>query len=225
MRDFLILKLQGPMQAWGEHTFEGLRPSANFPTRSAMLGLLGACLGIRRTDRERLQQLANSVGMAVRMDGRSVAPQDGKLRPLRVVKMTDYHTVQDAREDYMGLKSHKTIQTWREYLLDAGFTVAVWNHGGAEVTLDALEAAVKKPVFTPFLGRRACPPARPLFEARLSANSPAMALKEVSPFAGTIYSEEGQGRMIRVRDVPLIHQPRQFAGRNLFVHGGEHVPE
>ncbi|MDD3620337.1 MAG: type I-E CRISPR-associated protein Cas5/CasD, partial [Desulfobulbaceae bacterium] len=65
MTDFLILKLQGPMQAWGEHTFEGKRPSGNFPTRSALLGLLGACLGIRRNNRERLQQLADSVCFAV----------------------------------------------------------------------------------------------------------------------------------------------------------------
>jgi CRISPR system Cascade subunit CasD len=225
MRDFLILKLQGPMQAWGEHTFEGLRPSANFPTRSGMLGLLGACLGIRRTDQERLQKLADSIGMAVRVDNRTTPTRGGKSRALRVVKVTDYHTVQDAREDYIGLKSHETIQTWREYLLDAEFTVAVWNHGGVEIRLDALEAAIKKPFFTPYLGRRACPLARPLFEMRLAANSPAMALKEVSPFTGTIYSEEGEGRMIRVRDVPLIQQPRQFAGRNLFVYGGEHVSE
>ena len=73
MRDFLILKIHGPMQAWGEHTFEGMRPSANFPTRSGLLGLLGGCLGIKRNDRNRLKQLADSIGIAVRVDARRMS--------------------------------------------------------------------------------------------------------------------------------------------------------
>ena len=48
MPRYLILKLQGPMQAWGPILFEDFRPSHLFPTRSALLGLIGACLGIDR---------------------------------------------------------------------------------------------------------------------------------------------------------------------------------
>lgn len=226
MREFLILKLHGPMQAWGEHTFEGLRPSANFPTRSGLLGLLGACLGIRRNDRQKLQELADSVGMAVRLDKRIVTRKDGAKRPLRVMKITDYHTVKDAREDYGGLKSHETIQTWREYLYDAEFTVAIWTYPNAAISLDALEKSVKQPLFTPYLGRRSCPIARPLFQARREAPDVLEAFKGIEPPGGTIYSEEKvSDRMKRVRDVPLIHQPRQFAARNLYVHGGDNVSE
>lgn len=226
MGDYLILKLHGPMQAWGEHTFEGLRPSANFPTRSGLLGLLGACLGIGRNERDRLQALADSVGMAVRVDERRVARRDGTSRPLRVVKMTDYHTVKDAREDYTGLKSHETIQTWREYLYDAEFTVALWLREGATLNLDTLEIAVQQPLFTPYLGRRSCPLARPLFHSCISAADVVTALQTVAPQGGTIYSEEQiSDQMKRVRDVPLIHQPRQFAGRNVYVRGGEHVSQ
>ncbi len=226
MKNFLILKLHGPMQAWGEHTFEGLRPSANFPTRSGLLGLLGACLGFARNDRERLQALADSVGMAVRVDKRQITNKEGTTRQLRMVKMTDYHTVKDARENYAGLKSHETIQTWREYLYDAEFTVALWCQPNALISLDVLEKAIKKPLFTPYLGRRSCPIGRPLFHACLPASNELEALKMVVPHGGTIYSEEkADVRMKRVRDVPLIHQPRQFAGRNLYVHGGEYVPE
>ncbi|MCK9419786.1 MAG: type I-E CRISPR-associated protein Cas5/CasD [Nitrospirae bacterium] len=226
MREFLILKLHGPMQAWGEHTFEGLRPSANFPTRSGMLGLLGACLGIKRNDRLRLQTLADSVGMAVRLDKRSLIRKDGTKRPLRVMKITDYHTVKDAREDYAGLKSHETIQTWREYLYDAEFTVAIWNYPNAVISLDDLEKSVKQPFFTPYLGRRSCPIARPLFQARQKSSDVLEAFKGIEPPGGTIYSEEKvSDRMKRVRDVPLIHQPRQFAARNLYVHGGDNVSE
>ena len=108
MRQHLILKLQGPLQSWGKHSFEGLRPSEAFPGRSALLGLLAACLGIDREDRASQKALASSVAFAVRIDQRAYQPQ----------KMTDYHTVKDARIDYQGLKSHETILTWREYWQD-----------------------------------------------------------------------------------------------------------
>ena len=94
-----------------EHSFEGTRLSGNFPTRSALLGLLGACLGIRRNEYARQQQLADSVLFAVRKDSRQVKTFWGEVTSLPVIKMTDYHTVKDAREDYIGLKSHETIQT------------------------------------------------------------------------------------------------------------------
>lgn len=224
MRDHLILKLQGVMQAWGEHTFEGLRPSTNFPTRSALAGLLAACLGIDRNDRKQQQALADSFLYAVRQD---------ETR-WNVIKMTDYHTVKQAREDYVGLKSHETIVTQREYLLDAAFTLALWNTDGAAYSLDALQAAVCKPRYTPFLGRRSCPITRPLFESRVQAINSDEALKLVEPVVGVIYSEEDlptvQGRnkqRHRVRDVPLPNQPRQFASRMVYVYGKDnaHVSE
>lgn len=226
MGEYLILKLQGPMQAWGEHTFEGKRPSGNFPTRSALLGLLGACLGIRRDNRERLQQLADSVCFAVLKEERFLIKRNGRKVSLPIIKVTDYHTVQNAREDYVGLKSHETIQTWREYLFDAAYTVAVWNTAAATIALDEIEQSVKAPIFTPYLGRRSCPLARPLFAARLAGESAQSVLRQVEPLGGTIYSEEqGDVRTIRLRDVPLVRQPRQFATRNVYVYGGTNVPE
>jgi len=215
MREHLILKLQGPMQAWGRESFEGLRPSELFPGRSALLGLLGACLGVERVDQNRQQTLAGSVSFAVRVD------KQGQ-------KMTDYHTVKNAREDYRGLKSHDTIQTWREYWQDACYTVAVWNNSDAVVLLAEIAQAVKQPIYTPVLGRRSCPLARPLFETLLSAESALSALAQIGCNQGTVYSEENSAGAIplKKRDVPIIHQPRQFASRMLFMTAGEsHVPE
>ncbi|WP_031431467.1 type I-E CRISPR-associated protein Cas5/CasD [Methylomicrobium agile] len=218
MRDYLILKLQGPMQAWGRESFEGLRPSELFPGRSALLGLLGACLGIDRTDRRRLQDLAASVSFAVRVD------RQGQ-------KMTDYHTVKDAREDYRGLKSHNTIQTWREYWQDACYTVAIWaSRDNAPLHLAAIEQAIKQPIYTPVLGRRNCPLARPLFETKIAAESALAALAQTGANQGTLYSEENSPGAIplKKRDVPIVHQPRQFASRTVFmtaVQGALHVSE
>jgi CRISPR system Cascade subunit CasD len=227
MRKHLILKLQGPMQAWGRESFEGLRPSELFPGRSALLGLLGACLGIERTDREQQQDLAGSVAFAVRVD--PVFDKETQKR-LTAQKMTDYHTVKDAREDYRGLKSHDTIQTWREYWQDTCYTVAVWNNEEPAISLETIEQAVKQPVYTPVLGRRSCPLGRPLFEAILSAESALLALAQIDINQGVIYNEEKSAGAIplRKRDVPIIHQPRQFSTRTVFMtatKGAPHVSE
>ena len=140
MGQYLILKLHGPMQAWGEHTFEGIRPSANIPTKSAIIGILGACLGIRRNDHNSLKELIESIRMAVRAD----------RQERKVQRITDYHTILDARMDYSGLKSHtNSIQTWREYLCDAAFTVALWQTEGAAMTMGRIRDALNKPYFTP----------------------------------------------------------------------------
>jgi CRISPR system Cascade subunit CasD len=209
MQPYLILRLAGPMQAWGQPTFEGSRPVATFPTRSGLLGLLGACLGIRREDKTALQQLADSVRFAVRCDE----------VPLPASKMTDYHTVQGARKEYRGLKSHDTIQTWREYLCDATFTVAVWCLPGASLSLSELAEKSRKPVFTPYLGRRSCPLSQPLYLGECSAPDPLAALATFAA-AGVVYSEEpvtDGDRRLRVRDEPMVSLPRQFAARDWFV--------
>ncbi|WP_075182182.1 type I-E CRISPR-associated protein Cas5/CasD [Pantoea sp. 1.19] len=211
MPAYLILQLTGPMQAWGLPTFEGLRPSAPFPTRSGLLGLLGACLGIARNQRQCLQQLADSVHFAVRCDAH------GAHSP---VNLTDFHTVKDAREKQSGLKQHDTILTRREYLCDASFTVAVWSDTAQDYSVQQLSEAVKKPVFTPCLGRRSCPLTKPLFHSIQEADTPFAALSVALPGTGAVYSEvplSGKERRLSVRDEPLYHLPRQFARRAWYV--------
>jgi len=212
MTDYLILKLEGPMQAWGGHSFEDRRPSELFPTRSGLLGLLAACLGYKRTDVEQQQALATSLLFAVRID---FDPN----KPSKPIKMVDYHTVKNARKEYQGLKSNETIQTWREYLQEAKYSVAIWLTDHAAITLDDLVAAINKPVFTPFLGRRSCPIVRPLYEGRVNAVDELAALLEVKPGDGTIYSESNiaDKPKLQLRDVPIHGRKRQFATRTITI--------
>lgn len=211
MRRFLILKLQGPLQAWGAHTYEDFRPTMGFPSRSGLLGLLGACLGIERDDSDSLLSLARSVHFAVRVDG-------------RFTHLSDFHTVMDARK-VGGKVNPYPVVSRREYLMPvdigAGFTVAVWEaEEAAEISLRKLVQAIARPVFTPYLGRRSCPLARPLYETEVGAASAADALALIPPVGGVIYSEEGGTELpqLRVRDQPVIVRSRQFASRHVYIH-------
>jgi len=207
MNTYLVLKLHGVMQAWGGHTYEDLRHSELIPTRSGLLGLIGACLGIDRNDAERQQQLADSLRLAVRMEK---MPQ----------RMTDFHTVLDARK-VDGKPNKFPVVSRREYLYDARYTVLLEIQSGAVFDADAIEQALKRPVYTPFLGRRACPITRPLFEERIEAVDFESAFDLVEPVGGAIYSETPPGREhtpYRLRDIPLYDRKRQFASRQLYIY-------
>lgn len=222
MTDFLILQLDGVLQAWGDHSFEDYRPTVAFPTRSGLLGLIAACLGIDREDTDGLTALDRSLWFTVRAEDRSGdAPAH---------KLTDFHTVLNARKVDVRKPSEYPVVSRREYLCDGLFSVAVEQAANAAVTLDRIAAALQRPVFTPSLGRRSCALSRPLLAARLEAGNPAEALRCWSPRSGTLYSDSPallSDRELRLRDVPRYGRVRQFGTRRVFigVEGAGHVSE
>lgn len=223
MPHFLILRLDGPMQAWGTHTFEDFRPSNLFPTRSGLLGLLGACLGIDRHDHAGLEQLAASVEFTVRVDRSAPRPDPDQPAPKAAVKLPDFHTVLAARK-VDGSANKNPVVSRREYLFDAAFTVAVGEKSGASVSLEAIAHALRRPCFTPALGRRACPIARPLLECGpVEAADAKTALANAHPGGGMVYAEGEwmSDRPMQIRDVPLHGRHRQFGTRKVYVHKEE----
>ena len=223
MPRYLILRLDGPMQAWGTHTFEDFRPSNLFPTRSGLLGLLGACLGLDRGDHAGLEQLAQSVEFTVRADRAVRRPEVEQLISKAAVKLPDYHTILDARK-VDGSSNKNTVESRREYLFDAAFTVAIGEKQNAPVTLTAIADALLRPCFTPVLGRRSCPITRPLLDGTpVEASDAKAALASALPVGGLIYAEGDliSTQPLRIRDVPMYGRHRQFGTRQVFLHKEE----
>lgn len=133
----LVLRLRGPMQAWGSRSRFTRRETEPLPTRSGIIGLLAAAQGRRRTDP--IEDMAD-LRFAVRLD------QAGQL-------MRDFQTAQTFDGKSMPL-SH------RYYLSDAAFTAYV---AGDPSLVGALAEAIRRPRFPLYLGRRSCPPSQPLF--------------------------------------------------------------
>lgn len=224
MPSYLILKLQGAMQAYGGHTYEDYRPSLIFPTRSAVVGLLGACLGLEREKPEPLKALSDSFELTALAHSRQIEQrhlsQERKSKTVSLHKMTDYHTVLDARRSDGG-KRDDAIVSRREYLCDAEFTLALAFHEQAAFSLEQVGQSVKKPIYTPYLGRRSCPLQRPLFENIVNADNAEQALRHIQP-EGTLYSETclPQSHTMPVRDLPLFANQRRFVTRTVYVVGG-----
>lgn len=144
----LVLRLEGPLQSWGERSRWDHRDTAEFPTKSGIVGLIGCAMGIPR-DSDRLRALAAELTMAVRMD------RHGSV-------LTDFHTVQGRVGKILsaaGAGRSDTIVTPREYLEDACFSVFLT---GKQELLDACMNALQAPAWIPYLGRKSCVPAMPL---------------------------------------------------------------
>lgn len=224
MPRYLILRLDGPMQAWGTHTYEDFRPSNLYPTRSGLLGLLAACLGIERSDHAGQAALAASVEFSVRVDTAVERLDREQAMNKPGVKLPDFHTVMDARK-VDGKANKFPVVSRREYLFDAAFSVAVGAKADASFTLDVIATALRRPLYTPTLGRRACPPARPVFDGETDAADGVEALREASGSGGLIYCESQEsGQLLRLRDVPLHGKQRQFGTRLVYLHKNKEAP-
>lgn len=143
----VALRLHGPLQAWGGPVVGDDRPTLPFPTRSGVLGLVACCLGILRSDNARLLSLAEGARVHVRVD----APG---------TPLVDDQTIQGNPN---ASPTRQTIQSKRTYLCDASFVAVVVP--GPHGSLQAIIEALVRPVFAPFLGRRACVPSSPLLLA------------------------------------------------------------
>jgi len=159
MADYLLFHLYGPMAAWGDTAVGEFRPSQDHPSRTAILGLVAAALGILRDQEERLLALDRACRVAIRLD----AP--GEL-------LRDYHTTQvppqqrkvrhyTRREELAADKLH-TILSQRDYRTDSAATCALALNPGATLTLEEIEQALRRPTLPLYLGRKSCPLALPL---------------------------------------------------------------
>ncbi|MFE6096590.1 type I-E CRISPR-associated protein Cas5/CasD [Streptomyces massasporeus] len=135
----LALRLAGPLQSWGASSRFTRRTTESAPTKSGVIGLLAAAAGIERGDDARLAPLA-ALRFGVRID------QPGN-------RIRDFQT---AHHSVTG-KSMPLSE--RFYLADAVFVAVV---EGEHTLLAELYAALRAPVYPPFLGRRSCPPSGPV---------------------------------------------------------------
>lgn len=181
----LLLQLIGPMQSWGTTSRFDIRETGKEPSKSGVLGLLAAALGIDRRNWERLEPLTHLI-MGVRHD------RPGFPR-------IDLQTAGCAAGDTMikanGQQSANGVLSRRHYLADAAFLVGLESPSRA--FLEELLAALKDPVWPLGLGRKSYLPSEPLW-----ANPPLTDL----PLRNALITHPWLGH--RHRGEPLPHQLR-----------------
>jgi len=173
--DWLLFDLAGPLASFGSVAPGQVRDTELLPSRSAILGLLAASLGIERVDSEQQQALSDSVTFAARANANATLQRD-------------YHTAQApkqpalkgrpcrTRRDELRVPKDdlNTVLSDRYYFADYAAVIGI--SASLEV-LHRLEEALKRPKFTLFLGRKSCPLAWPLDPHQLHAPTWAQALQ------------------------------------------------
>jgi len=159
---WIALWLDAPLQSWGfESRFER-RHTAMFPTKSGVLGLVLAAMGVPKgSPRERETLIAFSPPgerIVCALVPRRNPHRNDQVLPLR--RLTDYHTIQNFRRaDNSKPRSGDTVPSWRDYLMDARFGVLL--PGKPAVATEAARSLLN-PVWGVWLGRKSCPPASPI---------------------------------------------------------------
>ncbi len=148
----LLLRLAGPMQAWGTQSRFSVRDTGLEPSKSGVIGLLCAAMGRGRD--EPLDDI-NALSMGIRID------REGMV-------LKDFHTTlgvmkaDGKRPPEKNPKHPKfTVISNRYYLSDADFIVGL---AGDDINLLRLiEDATKNPCWPMFLGRKSFPPGIPVW--------------------------------------------------------------
>lgn len=148
----LLLRLVGPMQSWGTTSRFDQRDTGKEPSKSGVIGLLAAAMGIDRENWVDLEPLTR-LSMGVRHDKPGI--------PRR-----DYQTAGCASTDTI-IKADGSqakgggVVSQRHYIADAAFLIGL--EGADTSLLKQADAALRNPVWALALGRKSYLPSEPVW--------------------------------------------------------------
>jgi CRISPR system Cascade subunit CasD len=202
------------MQSWGTTSRFDERDTGKEPSKSGVIGLLAAAMGIDRDNWSDLEPLTR-LSMGVRHD-----------RP--GIPKRDYQTAGCAATDTIikadGKPAKDGVVSQRYYLADAAFLVAL--EGTDRALLEEAHAKLKNPCWPLALGRKSYLPSEPIWVEEGIQDQPLRATLEAWPWIGTlrkwealpeslllsIESEDGSG--VLKMDQPLSSfADRRFGAR------------
>lgn len=243
---YLTALLYAPLASFGGLAVGERRVSERYPTRSQLIGLLGAALGVDRADEDTQAALRDSYSFALQI---FAAGTPG----------TDYHTVQapsrgktpftTRRDELRDKQNLNTMLTSREYRYDFLAGLAITTQEKAAFPLSKLLTALNAPHYTLSLGRKSCPLGLPLLPAMAEAPTPQAALsalwdriqqknlvndREKNPIIGllkTLKAKQGDvvleraafvdtalpHQLVTMRDQPLSRRHWQFGTRDAVI--------
>lgn len=167
--EYLLFRVYGPMASWGEIAVGEMRHSEIKPSKSALLGLLAAALGITREQDAEQEALANGYRFGIKMlsTGQVMRDYHTAQAPDSVGKFR-YRTRRD--ELVVGRARLGTVLSSREYRTDSQALVALCANQHTTWSLSQLAEALKRPRFHLYLGRKSCPLSAPLNPQILQAD-------------------------------------------------------
>jgi CRISPR system Cascade subunit CasD len=183
----VLLRLVGPMQSWGTTSRFDQRDSGKEPSKSGVVGLLAAALGIDRENWPDLEPITR-LHMGVRHD-----------RP--GVPKRDYQTAGCAATDTI-IKADGTQAKWggvvsqRCYIADAAFLVGLASED--RMVLERIHAALLDPVWPLALGRKSYLPSEPIWLKDALLDAPLLEALRQWPCIASRRNWEAPPEMLRI---------------------------
>lgn len=217
-KKIIALYLDAPLQSWGYQSRFDRRTTHSSPTKSAVLGMIAAAMGIGRSDTKALLKLRS-----ITMTTLVLAPE--KDNPYCGSRLTDFHTVGggfDPKHDHghmprkAGGGTPATVVSYREYLQDARFGVLLC---GACPLMEDIAKALQNPVWGIFLGRKSCIAASLIYQGTYAEETAAANhLEDVSGWKVSRTIEEVKDYVKgshTLMDIPEDFEKRIFAPRRI----------
>ncbi|KRW97722.1 type I-E CRISPR-associated protein Cas5/CasD [Paracoccus sp. MKU1] len=202
MHRWLHLRLTAPLLAFGGVAVDQVGPTRDFPSASALTGLLANALGLRREDWQAHQTLQDRLifgAVNARQGRRLTDNQNAKL------EANDRGwTTWGSPDQRAGASYDSPHRRRRDYLADHDCHVVLRLADDAAPDLDHLAAALDRPARPLFLGRKPCLPSGPLLQGLLTADTVRAALTATGQTGDALWpAEEGSGTMTELADLRI----------------------
>ena len=157
----LALLLDSPLQSWGSESRFQRRTTGLHPTKSGVIGLVCAAMGLAKgstEERDMLPKLGELRMSSITIPRQQTNRWTDTTEELSVRRLEDFHTVLNTRRA-SGSMNPDPVVTRRQYLLDARFGLILKGDRGL---LEKVAAALHDPVWGIWFGRKSCIPAAPI---------------------------------------------------------------
>src|SRR5271166_2023643 len=155
---YLAMLLDAPLQSWGFESRFQRRTTGLFPTKSGVIGLVCAAMGLAKHSEEERTKLPQLAALRLTVWHFPRLASGGDREPLLIQRLQDFHTVLNTRRAN-GAINNDPVVTRRQYLLEARFGVRI---SGDPALLREVAAALRNPRWGVWLGRKSCLPAAPV---------------------------------------------------------------
>lgn len=240
---YLLMWLEGPMQSWGSDSRFNRRESLEFPTKSAICGIICAAMGAKGPQTDLLYKLISFpmtvIGYGLSQSERKDSSKISIKKPSRLM---DFHMVGSGYgsspwEEKMipkkegGEKTSNTSGaklTYRYYLEDAAFGIILEMD---DLNAQRIAEALQNPKWFNGLGRKNCIPTEWIYQgvfeninqAKEKANQIASSRKEnyLEKFPRIVVREGSypeEGTVLVLSDIPICFgEYKKYATRTVTV--------
>lgn len=223
---YMLLWLEGPLQAWGSPDSKAFeRKTLEFPTRSGIMGLIFSAMGASGEQCELLSKFAEheqTVISYVRTENQKAVRQKPPLKDFHMTgaaynkkdpqekdpqEKEPWETLFMARNSQGKKGKTNTILTYRYYLQDAAFAVIMTIPQDMKQTL---QEAFMEPCYDLSLGRKNCIPTEFIYrgiydteeQAQEEAQKFAIKKQKIENFR-IIEGKHSEGEHIVLNDMPI----------------------